>query len=276
MRLLRVFSLFVLPSAFAIAGPEADVRAAWQKLHLGPGYSWESAEGDPTPAVTTTVGPDGHTHTAGGIARQAAVKGRVLSDGETVTEVTLPSGATGLGLRRADGAAVSRVGHTWYSGEKTRTEMHSPSGKISFSRRTELMAAAGAIAARPDEELKPLLDEMVAYTEKHGEIVGELSARKAGELLGGRRRSIVEAKGTVTFRLEGGLIRQYTVRAAGISQSALIGRATEVPTRLENVTTFNYSGHGGPAVPAEAREKLDQESALKKSPSAVNEAAKTP
>ncbi len=286
MHLLRVTVALFVCTPLLRADLEKDVRDACDRLvaaagaadQLTPasGYSWESMTGDPTPAVrdesytvTTANGTKTHRSHAEGITQQPSVKGRIYANGDVYTVVTMPSGVVSQGIRRADGAAVVLFGEEWRDYNELRTELGlgtTGGGSRRGPPDPQKMALITGLSGShppPSIELPRLLEYIASYREENGEIVGELTVDGAAHMMFAPMvTTVTEAKGTITFHLSHGLLRQYIVRASGTREQpgslTAPGGTFLVPSRTEHIVTIDYSGTVGPGeLPQAALAKLD-------------------
>ncbi len=250
------------------ADAEKDVRDACRELAHATDYSWESMVSDPTPAVRQ----DSSTNAAGltasslsaGVTLRPAVKGRIFTNGTSYTKVTMPDGTIAQGVRQSDGNAVVLLGTDWCDINELNKEIgigaSSPStftkGRID-PRKTAILTAKSGSAISPGIELEHLLPGIASFREENGDIVGEFTREAASELLLPRHSNVKpETHGTITFHLVHGQLRQYLIRAEGAREVTTPGSGTlrsfTSPSRIELVTTLDYSGTGGPAEPPKA------------------------
>jgi hypothetical protein len=231
--------LLLLPFGNVRADPAADAVAAVLKLRSQPGYSWEVSTTKPGTAFP---------------APARTKRGAMTATGEMILDQTWPDGRTIETITRRNGAAVARTSEGW----KTKNELSalSRTARRGSPDASLLRLTLSAFdSGTPEEELTRLLNDAKDYVKTGDKIEAVLTDRGASYWLGSNRL-IPGATGKVQLRLRDGLIRECRINATG-ERNGNGGDST--PLAFECVMTFAYSTP--PAIPLEAKLKLDESSA---------------
>ncbi|HVS52852.1 MAG TPA: hypothetical protein VHD62_10910 [Opitutaceae bacterium] len=246
--MLKPLVLFLVAGvAAACANPETEVRAALDALRRV-SFTWESTAHQ----RTTETGEDAKS----AATADAAIEVTGRSDRD-LTEITLPpsksAAAVPITILTKAGAAAADTPLGWL----TRSELDEALGThrdedVQFEGKSVrlrrcLTAAERAIAIpNPLDEAFGVLADIKAFHEGETGPVGELTERAIEKLWGdARAKSAPEIAGTVTFRIEDGVLVEYRYRLE-IAFPSSSGRPTrrnvvQWTTRLSDIGRTNIS-----------------------------------
>jgi hypothetical protein len=200
-RNLLCAAMILVAGSIIAAEPKDDITAAASKLSDSPNYSWK----------TTTTMAGGGGGGGGGRMRPGPVEGKTQKDGLTTVSFTMGDNTMEAVVQGKKGAIKTEDG--W----KSIDEMLQEEG------RTQFMARRVQNYKAPAAEVEDLVSKTKEITKGDDGFSGELTADGAKSLLtfgrrggnGGNGPTVSNAKGSVKFWINDGMITKYQVHVTG-------------------------------------------------------------
>ena len=251
------------------ADPASEIDEALRKLGQAPSYAW---------ATERPLSPFGSLPppTAGTIRIASRSRGSPIAEGQmerlghtlVTAHFSRPGGAAvGTAARSDKLHVVVETPDGWMTPDEFNAHFPWPrparlimwKGKEIYLEDLCLATSAALAAKRPDEELPPLIGDIVAYRREAGEIVGELDEKGVSRLMPRQPKNGPQIRrGLVRFRLVAGELREYSACLIidTTSQPTKLGVPAPPQVQVLRVTTISGIGSTIVALPDGASARL--------------------